>query len=65
MIIRDVFTGKFDLDSQEGQKSSIAFLESLENLSFHLQAKTVKRDYRDKFTKAYKVLYISSNQESC
>jgi hypothetical protein len=57
MIIRDHSSGKFDLDTDEGQKICKSFLGCLERFFDIEEIKTADRDYRGKFSKAYKVLY--------
>lgn len=61
MIIRDASNGKFDLDSDEGQTICKNYLGSLERFFLILQLKTQPRQYREKFSKAYKVLYTDDN----
>lgn len=48
---------KFDLDSDEGQAVCKNYLGCIERLCSILQIKTSSKKYRDKFSKAYKVLY--------
>ena len=49
--------GKLDLDSDNGQEVCKNFLECIERLFQISQVKTESRKYRQKFSKAYKVLY--------
>jgi len=49
--------GKFDVDSPEGQKNCKTFLQELEKLFASYKVPHAKRNYRDKFSQAYKVLY--------
>jgi hypothetical protein len=48
---------KFDLDSDEGQERCKSFLGCLERIFIILVLKMSPRDYREKFSNAYKVLY--------
>jgi hypothetical protein len=48
---------KFDLDSFEGQNSCKKFLSNVEKLCESVEAKCQNRQYRKKFSNAYKVLY--------
>lgn len=48
---------KFDLDSTEGQDSCKKFLSNIEKLCESVEAKFQNRQYRKKFSNAYKVLY--------
>jgi hypothetical protein len=48
---------KFDLDSDEGQDRCKSFLGCLERIFTILVIKIAPRDYREKFSKAYKILY--------
>jgi hypothetical protein len=48
---------KFDLDSYEGQASCKKFLSHIEKLCESVEAKCSNRNYRKKFSNAYKVLY--------
>ena len=57
-MIRDTSSGKFDLDSDEGQNVCKNFLGCLERFFTILQLKTANRSFREKFSKAYKVLYV-------
>lgn len=49
--------GKFDLDSDEGQKNCKNFLQELEQLFKSFKVQHAQRKYRDKFSQAYKALY--------
>ena len=49
--------GKFDMDSEEGQKNCKNFLQELEQLFKSFNVQHAKRSYRDKFSQAYKALY--------
>ena len=57
LIIRDSASGKFDLDSEDGQVICKNYLGCIERFFTILQLKTADRQFRDKFSKAYKVLY--------
>ena len=57
LIVRDSASGKFDLDSDQGQANCRQFLAALERFFLVLQLRTAARAYRDRFSKAYKVLY--------
>ena len=48
---------KFDLDTKEGQNSCKEFLKKLEELCIQFKANYASREYRNKFSAAYKVLY--------
>jgi|LauGreDrversion4_2_1035121.scaffolds.fasta_scaffold108270_1 hypothetical protein len=48
---------KVELDSDEGASTCRNFLVCLERLIEILEIKPVNKDYRSKFSKAYKVLY--------
>ena len=48
---------KFDVDSPEGQKNCKCFLQELEKLFESFKVPCSSRQYRDKFSQAYKVLY--------
>jgi hypothetical protein len=48
---------KYDLDSDQGQRSCKKLLNQLEKLCEVYKASCTSRDYRDKFSKAYRVLY--------
>jgi hypothetical protein len=61
MIVRDSSSGKFDLDSDEGQNVCKNYLGCLERFFTILQLKTANRQFRDKFSKAYKVLYTDEH----
>ena len=50
-------SNKFDLDSDDGQSMCKNYLGCLERFFAILQLKTQNREYRKKFSKAYKVLY--------
>jgi hypothetical protein len=63
LIVRDSSSGKFDLDSDEGQNICKNYLSCVERFFTILQLKTANRQFRDKFSKAYKVLY--TEQELC
>lgn len=49
--------GKFDLDSEEGQRSCKLFFKELESLFKSFRAQQASRGYRENFSEAYKVLY--------
>ena len=49
--------GKFDVDSPEGQKNCKGFLQELEKLFTSFKVSHAQRQYREKFSQAYKVLY--------
>ena len=53
--------GKFDLDSEENQRVCKNYLAAIERFFLILQLKTQPRNYRDKFSKAYKVLYTDDS----
>ncbi|CAD8146511.1 unnamed protein product [Paramecium pentaurelia] len=65
LIQRDLH--KYDLDNPEGQRSCKKYLKTLEEIcivfiyfkySFQIyQVKTLSREYRNSFSKAYKILY--------
>lgn len=48
---------KFDFESEEGQSRCKSFLLELEKLSNSFQIKIASRNYRNKFSNAYKILY--------
>lgn len=48
---------KYDLDSDQGQRSCKKLLNQLEKLAEVFKVKYVPRDYRNNFSKAYRVLY--------
>jgi len=48
---------KYDLDNPEGQASTKKNLKCLERLLLAFKCKTASRDYRNAFSKAYKILY--------
>ena len=48
---------KYDLDSDHGQRSCKKFLNQVEKLCEVYKVPCVSRDYRNKFSKAYRVLY--------
>jgi hypothetical protein len=48
---------KYDLDSEEGQRACIKFLNQVERLCEVYKASCVSRSYRNDFSKAYRVLY--------
>ncbi|CAD8173694.1 unnamed protein product [Paramecium octaurelia] len=48
---------KYDLDNPEGQHSCKKFLYHLEYMCKVYKVNAVSRDYRDSFSKAYKILY--------
>jgi len=54
-------TSKYDLDSEEGQQVCKNFLQSVERLFNILHLRSNNRDYREKFSKAYKVLYTDES----
>jgi len=47
---------KIDLDSPEGQRAAKRFLNQLERLAEVFDVKTPPREYRNEFSKAYRVL---------
>ncbi len=47
----------FDLESQEGQHACKGFLRCLEKLFVILEVPFSNRDYRNQFSKAYRILY--------
>ena len=51
---------QFDIESTEGQLACKAFLHNLEDLINSLECKISNRDYRNEFTKAYRILYIDN-----
>ena len=48
---------KYDLDSEHGQRSCKKLLNQLEKLCEVFKVSCTSRDYRNKFSKAYRVLY--------
>lgn len=48
---------KYDLDSEDGQRACKRFLNQIERLCDVFKAQCAARNYRDQFSKAYKVLY--------
>jgi len=48
---------KFDLDSEEGQRACKKFLNQIERLCEIFKVNSIPRDYRNMFSKAYRVLY--------
>ena len=48
---------KYDLDSNDGQRACKRFLNLVERLCEVFKAESKSRNYRDQFSKAYKVLY--------
>ena len=50
--------GKFDIDSEEGQKNCKTFLQELEQLFKSFKVQHAQRKYREKFSQAYKALYV-------
>ena len=48
---------KYDLDSEDGQRACKRFLNQIERLCEVFKASCAQRDYRERFSKAYKVLY--------
>jgi len=48
---------KYDLDSQEGQGMCKRYLKILEKLQEEFKCQTASRQYRNDFSKAYKILY--------
>ena len=48
---------KYDLDSDQGQRSCKKLLNQLEKMSEVFKVKNISRDYRNHFSKAYRVLY--------
>lgn len=51
---------QFDIESSEGQSACKAFFMCVEDLHVNLGCKTACRDYRNNFSKAYRVLYKDS-----
>jgi hypothetical protein len=49
--------GKFDVDSEDGQKNCKMFFKELEKLFDSFKTQKAPRKYREKFSEAYKVLY--------
>jgi len=49
--------GKFDVDSEDGQKNCKLFFKEVEALFESFKAQKAPRKYREKFSEAYKVLY--------
>lgn len=60
LILRDG-NNKFDLDSEENQLICRNYLGCLERFFAILSLKTSSREYREKFSRAYKVLYTSES----
>lgn len=48
---------KYDLDSEDGQRACKRFLNQIERLCENFKANCAPRNYREQFSKAYKVLY--------
>jgi len=48
---------KYDLDSEDGQRACKKFLSQTERLCEIFKANCAHRNYRERFSKAYKVLY--------
>ena len=48
---------KYDLDSEDGQRACKRFLNQVERLCEVYKASCAPRNYREQFSKAYKVLY--------
>ena len=48
---------KYDLDSDQGQRSCKKLLNQLEKMSEVFKVKSISREYRSHFSKAYRVLY--------
>ena len=48
---------QFDVDSEQGQAACKSFLSTAEKIQQILGCRTAYRDYRDNFSKAYKILY--------
>jgi hypothetical protein len=48
---------KYDLDSEDGQRACKRFLNQVERLCEVFKANCAARNYREQFSKAYKVLY--------
>lgn len=48
---------QFDVDSEQGQLACKGFLSIIEKLQQILGSRTACRDYRDNFSKAYRILY--------
>lgn len=48
---------KYDLDSEDGQRACKRFLNQIERLCEVFKANCAPRNYREQFSKAYKVLY--------
>lgn len=55
-------TNKLDLDSDEGQDRCKSFLGCIERIFSILVLKVSPREYREKFSKAYKILYAGEQQ---
>lgn len=51
------FNGKLDLDSIDGHSICKTFLSQIEALATSFKIKSIKRNYRKKFSQTYKVLY--------
>ncbi|CAK58225.1 unnamed protein product (macronuclear) [Paramecium tetraurelia] len=51
---------KYDLDNPEGQKQCKKFLQNLEKMCEVYQVKVESREYRNHFSKAYKILYTQN-----
>lgn len=48
---------QFDVDSEQGQQACKNFLAIVERLQQLLGSRTTCRDYRESFSKAYRILY--------
>lgn len=48
---------QFDIDSEQGQLACKGFLSIIEKLQQSLGSRTACREYRDSFSKAYRILY--------
>ncbi|CAI2359023.1 unnamed protein product [Moneuplotes crassus] len=61
MIRKDQNTEKFDIETEEGQATCARFLSSLKNLCISMGIERCDRQYIDRFSKAYKILYKEDN----
>ena len=52
---------KFDIESENGQKAWSIFLKAVKNLCTSLGIQRSERNYIDKFSNAYKILYKEDN----
>ena len=57
LVVKEQSSSKYDLDSEQGQQQCKNYLQEIEMLHTILGLDTGNREYRDKFSKAYKVLY--------